>query len=436
MKIESKLKTLSDDDLLRRLTVLLQDSRRVEADLVAHIAEVDARRLYAREATPSMFAYCTERLHLSEPEAYLRIAAARASRRHPILLTMLADGRLHLSGIERLAPHLTDENCAAVLRRAEHRSKRQIEELVAELAPCPDVASVVRRLPAPKHERSVGAGRPSPTTGLDAPQVGGSEGGGLPCDPPDELRPDGVEPRELKSSPTGGGLTPPPARPTATVQPLSPARYKVQFTCGPEVRDTLERLQALMRSSVPDGDIAKIIQVALAEKLERLETRRFGKTRRRTKAARAHSNVDSKREVARGAPTPSRAAGTGAMQTRAERAKSSPTSRHIPAAVRRHVYARDGGRCVYRDKQGRRCTSRHDLEFHHRYPHGYGGEARSDNVALMCRAHNTLMAEVDYGMKKMAGFRRSEPRPSHPAHQPRQGVRAGWPSPRQSPGPP
>ena len=44
-----------------------------------------------------MFAYCTEVLHLSEAEAYLRIAAARAAREHPLLLTLLADGRLHLA---------------------------------------------------------------------------------------------------------------------------------------------------------------------------------------------------------------------------------------------------------------------------------------------------------------------------------------------------
>ena len=82
---------------LNRLSEILQDSRRVEAELIAHIAEVDARRLYAREAASSMFSYCTDVLHLSEPEAYLRIAVARASRRHPALLDMLAEGRLHLA---------------------------------------------------------------------------------------------------------------------------------------------------------------------------------------------------------------------------------------------------------------------------------------------------------------------------------------------------
>jgi hypothetical protein len=94
-----------------------------------------------------MFAYCTDVLHLSDHEAYLRIAVARASRDHPILLTMLADGRLHLSGIAKLARHLTRENREAVLARATHRSKRQIEELVAELEPRPDVATSIRKLP-------------------------------------------------------------------------------------------------------------------------------------------------------------------------------------------------------------------------------------------------------------------------------------------------
>ncbi|MFI4946713.1 MAG: hypothetical protein ACHP85_25765, partial [Burkholderiales bacterium] len=141
------LTTIPDDELLHRLAELLRDSRCTEADLVAHIGEVDRRRLYARLASPSMFRYCVHVLHLSEAEAYLRIVAARAARRHPVLLAMLADGRLHLSGIAKLAPHLTRENRDALLGRATHRSKRQIEELIAEICPRPDVPSLVRKRP-------------------------------------------------------------------------------------------------------------------------------------------------------------------------------------------------------------------------------------------------------------------------------------------------
>ncbi len=122
------LRAVPDDELLRRLGELVSQSRRVEADLVAHIGEVDERRLFARQAFPSMFAYCTECLHLSEAEAYRRITVARAARQHPDVLEALRDGRLHLSGLARLVPLLTADNCTALLQRASHLTTRQIEQ--------------------------------------------------------------------------------------------------------------------------------------------------------------------------------------------------------------------------------------------------------------------------------------------------------------------
>jgi hypothetical protein len=99
MALHRPLQSLSDDQLLSCLADVAGQSRRAESSLVAHIAEVDFRHLYARHACSSMFAYCTRILHLAEGEAFRRIRAARASRRHPVLLEMLADGRLHVSGV-------------------------------------------------------------------------------------------------------------------------------------------------------------------------------------------------------------------------------------------------------------------------------------------------------------------------------------------------
>ena len=104
------LKSVRDEDLLHQLFQLVKQSRGVEAEVVAHVAEVERRRLYAREACSSMFEYCRRILSLRENEAYLRITVARAARENPVLLEMLRDGRLHLSGIARLAPHLTRQN--------------------------------------------------------------------------------------------------------------------------------------------------------------------------------------------------------------------------------------------------------------------------------------------------------------------------------------
>ncbi len=154
-----RLDTLSDDALLARLAEVLRRGRRVEAELVWHLAEVDRRRLYLLEACPSMHVYAMSRLHLSEAEAYLRITVARLSRRFPVVLAMLADGRLHVSAVATLAPHLREENHEALLARAVHRSKREIEALVAEIAPQPDAPSLMRRLPsAPVASATAGLG--------------------------------------------------------------------------------------------------------------------------------------------------------------------------------------------------------------------------------------------------------------------------------------
>jgi 5-methylcytosine-specific restriction endonuclease McrA len=79
--------------------------------------------------------------------------------------------------------------------------------------------------------------------------------------------------------------------------------------------------------------------------------------------------------------------------------------RHIPAAIRRAVHQRDGGRCRYIDEVGRRCPERHRLEYHHLRPFGLGGGHTPENLRLMCRSHNSYLAEHDYGPKAMAAYR-------------------------------
>jgi hypothetical protein len=337
-----------------------------------------------------MFAYCTERLHLSEAEAYRRITVARAARKHEVLLAMLRDGRLHLSGIAMLAPLLTRDNRDALVERATHRSKRQIQELVAELSPRPDASSIVRKLPQKRQALLTEVSR-----GQDQARLARVE-----------LVPDRVSPAASASAPALAPLvtlsiatglssplaaslasplaqslapapTPPPtpSRP-AVVEPLSPARYKVQFTAGAGLRDKLERLTALMRSEISGGDLAAIIERAVTEKLERLEARRYAQTRAPRKEL-------------------------GSTDT-------SAASRHIPAAVRRAVRERDGDRCRYVDEQGRRCSARDRLEFHHRHPFGMGGDHSPENIRLLCSMHNSYLAECDYGHAAISRHRRLE----------------------------
>lgn len=320
---------LSDRDLLTCVQRAAVDERHATAHLIALLTEVDARRLYLGEGCSSLFTYCTQVLHLSE-QAYGRIEAARAARRFPVILERLEAGAVTLTTIGLLARHLTSENYLDVLEAARHKTKREVEQLVAHLDPKPDVPPVVRKCPPPK--TAVARARPLPET------------------PPNEDRgPSTSTSRDSSSRPV--------------VKPLAPERYKVQFTIGRDAYERLRRVQDLMRHTIPNGDPGLIFDRALTLLLDELS---------KTKVA-AVERPRASRATARG-------------------------SRHIPAAVKRQVWKRDGGQCAFRGPRGR-CTETGFLEFHHVVPFADGGKMTSDNLELRCRAHNAYEADRWFGAR-------------------------------------
>ena len=344
---------LPDDELALEVERLARCAREATALLVAHLAEFGARRLYLGAGYPSLFAYCTQRLHLSEYGAYNRMEAARAARRFPVILEMLSDGSLNLATVRILAPHLTSENHRELLASACGRSKREVEELVARHSPRPPVPTLVRRLPnrsALPVATAYGPAPPSPTPAEEA----------LP-------RADGGMQHARAATDTAATSPPTPfpasARPTVT--PLAPERYQIRFTASAETYRKLRQAQELLGHAVPSGDVAAVFDRALSALLADLTRKKLAATERpRTQRA-------------------GRAASAG--------------SRHIPAEVRRTVWRRDGGQCAFVAKSGIRCSARKALEFHHVHPYGAGGEATVGNMELRCRTHNAYEAELFYG---------------------------------------
>src|SRR6187397_3626195 len=138
---------LNDHTLLSRFGDLLRQDHEGNANLLRHIDAIDRRQVWAKRGYPSMFGFLVTRYHMSESTAGKRIGAARTARRFPILFAMVARGEIHLSGIHRLKAHLTADNHMQVLAEAKHKTIRQVEQLVARLAPQADVPSTLRALP-------------------------------------------------------------------------------------------------------------------------------------------------------------------------------------------------------------------------------------------------------------------------------------------------
>lgn len=144
---EFSLIHLSDGELLSSLGNVLAPHRRATAQLIAHLAEMDARKLYLSEATSSLFVYCVQRLGFGEDEACRRIDAARLAQRFPIIYGMLESGEVSLSVLGRLKPFIDVDNAEELLALVRGKSVREAERLLAGRFPKPDVPDRIRKLP-------------------------------------------------------------------------------------------------------------------------------------------------------------------------------------------------------------------------------------------------------------------------------------------------
>jgi hypothetical protein len=140
-----RLSSLSNDTLLHELHVVVGSHRRVTAELILHLSEVDAHRLHVDKGFSSLFSYCVERLRFSEDEACRRIEAARLARRLPAIYPLLETGAVSLTVLGLLKAHLTDENHQEMLAGVSGSSVRQAREWVAARFLQPDVPSTIRK---------------------------------------------------------------------------------------------------------------------------------------------------------------------------------------------------------------------------------------------------------------------------------------------------
>jgi hypothetical protein len=168
----------------------------------------------------------------------------------------------------------------------------------------------------------------------------------------------------------------------------------MQFSTTEEHVQLVERAKALFGHSAPGKSLGELHLKAMKLLVQALEKQKFAVTDRPrrptpTPAAGARDEIEVK--VAGGERGP----------------EAARRSRHVPAAVRRTVFERDGGRCTYVDERGERCRETHGLELHHRHPFGKLGPHTITNLALHCAAHNALAAERDFGTEHMA--RQREP---------------------------
>ncbi len=462
--LSARLRSISqlpNHSIVPQLLQLNQQNRRLEAELLLYLGELDRRQIYREQAVASAFEFCVLRLGYSEDVAFKRVGAARLLRRFPLIYDLLVDGRIHLTALMLIKPHLTEENYEEWLFLASEKSKRQVEKLVAARCPRPDVPASIRKLPDARpatleaHPQLVPPDRDEMRCARG--QASGPTTQTMKAQPLTALASTSQVTAALVSTEqvtatrvdhaTAATVKPPATR----IAPLSSRTYRVTFTASERLKQKLDRASELLSHCIRPSNLPALVERALDQLLEREEKRRYGARSpsnpqsveptcgdNSTQAARPSSsqsvqlavgfdnescqedqsepNETQDPDLARAlnpacALDPARArAGHGSSNassldcshptgTAAHRAAMAKHKRRrrVPAAVRRAVFERDGGQCTFVDEQGRRCGQRHFLEFDHIDAHALGGTETVTNLRLRCRMHNALEAERLFG---------------------------------------
>ena len=373
---------MTTDELLAATRELARRGNVLEAELLVHLGEIDERRLYLDRAFSSMFGFCVAELGFSEGAAYNRIFVARAARRFPALITAVRSGRVHVTALRLLAPHLTGDNHAELVARAAGRTREQVAALVACLAPRPAPAAELRKLPGPR-----------------APAVSAAPAPSLAAQVPSQVT--------QRARPAAQSPAPPP------VVPMARDTYRLQLAISSGFREEIREAQALLRHRVPDGDLAAIFRAALARLVAGVKKERFAVGRQ----ARASPGAVAPPGAGARATAVAPAESVAAAEARTSAGPQTETvSRHVPDALKRAVYERDGGRCTFVSEEGRRCDERGSLELDHLDGFARVRRHSLDGLRLLCRAHNQHAADQTYGRAFMDAKRTcfrtsSDPRP-------------------------
>jgi hypothetical protein len=394
-----RLVALGNEQLVNALQGLVRRERYVLADLLAHLAELDERRLYLDLGYSSLFAYCTEALGFCRSAAGRRVAVVRVCRKFPEVFARVAKGELRLSVLSVLASHLNAANADGLFEQCTGKSFEQVEELLAARFPKPDVRDSIRRLPIPirRSNPDVGTaqselrikavsgtastllpGADASLLGADASLLGADAsllGAGVIGTAAAGLENAGDNEASLKAPQVQMAAGLEAARVQVAPQrlePLSAGRFGVRFTADVEFRDLLEEVRALASHGQPQGDLLSVMKRGLETYRRELLKQRFAVGRK-----------------------------PRSVRDRAASAEPAKRSRRVPAEVTRAVYERDGAACTFRAQDGKLCGARAFLELDHIAPWAAGGASEVGNLRVRCWAHNQHAARRFFGARWM-----------------------------------
>jgi 5-methylcytosine-specific restriction endonuclease McrA len=428
---------ISNQELEERILLLRDRERAITVKFLNHLGEFDKRRLYLDLGYSSLFDYCVRKLGYSESSAFRRVECARALREFPQLGPMILNGEVNLCSLATAARKLSEGRIG--LADINGKSRREVEGLVAGLNPGHKPKEKIRQISV------MVASEPMVNEfqkGLSAPNSPSTTE--TPLNPsPELISENSLSPVKVKCDAVAEGvfspinsqregarlLSPVKVKSETRLETRSETRIEIKFSLSEESFKKLEEVKAALSNKLGAGASVEDIFNELMErylKTARPVQRSQGEAEGPARAAgRIHEVAAALGECHLGHKNPHgqnpevRIAeckitenknlenrnldkiNTEKINRELNRELNSAQqlipikisapkiiTRHIPRAVRREVLLRDNYRCSYIAPDGTRCDAKHHLHMDHIKPFSFGGGHNSDNLRVLCGAHN------------------------------------------------
>lgn len=329
------LRQLSNDQLVRAMKTLVLEERKITRQILEHINEIERRRLYADLGFPSAFEWLTRDLGYSESAAYRRLTAARALRVVPEVAHKIETGELNLT---------TVANAQSIVRAEEKRTGEKIDRT--------EVLKLIESKSSREAEQILATMFPQAVVSQEKFRAVGE----------DEVR--------------------------------------IEVVLKRTQMEKLNRVRELTSHSQFGASLAEIIGLLTEEFIKRHDPLvREIKRREQREAKPISSPLRPQGASARSAATRSPVSQSNAtrsddrINSNDRRVIETNSSKSIRPSSRNSTFKRSKGCCEFRDAiTGRVCGSRFQVQIDHRYPRALGGTNAPENLRVLCRTHNLLMA--------------------------------------------
>lgn len=135
---------MQNSELLQKLFALVKEERRIGAEILELLLEIERRKAYAELGYDGLFSFCVKELRYSEAQAYRRIQAMRALQQNPELKQQIESGAMTVTTVSQVQTFITQQQrqgtplergeAKALFSEFENKSSREVEEGIQALS--------------------------------------------------------------------------------------------------------------------------------------------------------------------------------------------------------------------------------------------------------------------------------------------------------------